>query len=409
MCEIVVGATPSTSEAKYWINGTIFWLPSGCCKNDCVTENYPSIKKITQLGYDSCSTKMMKKDSTLIALTGATVGKVGYLTFEACGNQSLVGIYPYSNIDPKFLYYYMMGCYEDILADCVGSAQPHISKEYINGMLFPLPPLKEQKRIVEKLDTIFSELDSISKSQTILDNLYHKLKNKILELAFMGRLTEQLAEEGSGNDLFECIQKEKKSLIGSGKLRNKKPSKSIDVRDIPFKIPTSWKWTRLSDIAQINPKNDLDDELEVGFIPMNLVGSGLTNNHSYEIRKWGQIKKGFTHFRNGDIAVAKITPCFENKKSCIIKKLPNGVGAGTTELYIIRGFKDYLCPEYVLWYFKTERFIKEGVLSFNSVVGQQRVDKNYIPDLLFPLPPVKEQIRIAKKIEKLMTICDSAF
>ena len=87
--------------------------------------------------------------------------------------------------------------------------------------------------------------------------------------------------------------------------------------EIPFELPDGWAWARITSISIVNPRNNISDDLDVSFVPMPLIEEGYKNQHSFEIRKWGQVKSGFTHFVEGDIAVAKITPCFENKKSVI--------------------------------------------------------------------------------------------
>lgn len=97
---------------------------------------------------------MMKPGTILLALTGSTAGKTAILNFNACGNQSVVGITPSKILNYKFLYYYMMATRQKILSDCKGSAQPHISKDYVTKMYIVLPPLEEQQRIVEQLDKL---------------------------------------------------------------------------------------------------------------------------------------------------------------------------------------------------------------------------------------------------------------
>lgn len=160
--KIVVGATPSTQNTSFYKNGNIVWLPSGCCQDCEVTKDNSSYKLITEDAYNSCSTTLMPVDTVMIALTGATAGKVGLLKMEACGNQSIVGIFPSKIMIPKFIYYYLMSQKSSILSDCVGSAQPHISKDYIMKMKFPLPPIEEQQRIVDKLDKLIPLIDGLA-------------------------------------------------------------------------------------------------------------------------------------------------------------------------------------------------------------------------------------------------------
>lgn len=233
-----------------------------------------------------------------------------------------------------------------------------------------------------------------------------ELRNSILQLAIQGKLVEQRPEEGTAEELYQQIQAEKQRLIVEGKIKKEKPLPEITEDEIPFDIPESWKWVRVGRITSLNPKNDLDDNLDVSFIPMSFIADGFRNQHTSQIRKWKEIKKDFTHFANGDIGIAKITPCFQNRKSVIFKDLENGFGAGTTELSIVRVLKDTLVREYLLWFFKTEYFISNGVRSFTGTAGQQRIHKDYLATCLIPLPPLAEQKRIVAKIEELLPYVD---
>ena len=169
-------------------------------------------------------------------------------------------------------------------------------------------------------------------------------------------------------------------------------------------MPESWEWVRIKDIFFINPKNDLDDNIDVSFIPMQLISDEFTNGHKSEIRKWKDVKRGFTHFREGDVAVAKITPCFENRKSVILNNLENHFGAGTTELHILRPILEPLLVNYTLCLIKSEYFINHGVSHFSGAVGQQRVGRNILEETWFPLPPLLEQNRIVAEVERLFEL-----
>lgn len=137
-------------------------------------------------------------------------------------------------------------------------------------------------------------------------------------------------------------------------------------------------------------------------MPMASICDGFNNSFIYTPRKWDEIKNGFTHFANGDIAVAKISPCLENRKSMILKNLPNGIGSGTTELLVFRSKVIY--PEYGLLFFKSDNFIKQCVGTFNGVVGQQRVGKKIVEEIPFPIPPYKTQMQIANEVNRLFVI-----
>ena len=137
---------------------------------------------------------------------------------------------------------------------------------------------------------------------------------------------------------------------------------------------------------------------------MRLISDGYQNKHTYEIKIWKEIKNGFTHFRENDILMSKITPCFQNLKSCIATNLVSGYGAGTTELHVLRPIKIHNL--YILYFLKTPNFIKNGIINMTGTAGQQRIPVSYISTYLFPLPPLKEQERIVKKVDDLMALCD---
>ena len=233
-----------------------------------------------------------------------------------------------------------------------------------------------------------------------------ELKNSILQLAIQGKLVEQRPEEGTAEELYKQIQAEKQALIKAGKIKKEKPLPEITEDEIPFDIPESWKWVRVASVVLLNPKNELPDDLDVAFIPMPCVSDGYRNEHTFEIQKWGSIKKGFTHFAENDIGIAKITPCFQNRKSVIFKNLPNGFGAGTTELSVVRVIESTLVREFLLWFFKSDYFISNGKKSFTGTAGQQRIHKDYLATCLLPLPPLAEQKRIVARIEELLPLID---
>ena len=233
-----------------------------------------------------------------------------------------------------------------------------------------------------------------------------QLKASILQYAIQGNLVEQRPEEGTGEELYRQIQAEKQRLIKEGKIKKEKALPEIAEDEIPFDIPDTWRWVRVAQIVTLNPKNDLADDLETSFIPMPCVMDGFRNLHTYEVKKWKEIKKGFTHFAEGDIGVAKITPCFQNRKSVIFRNLKNGYGSGTTELTVVRTINETVLSEYLLWFFKTEYFIANGVKSFTGTAGQQRIHKDYLATCLIPLPSLTEQKRIVAKIEELLPYVD---
>ena len=179
--------------------------------------------------------------------------------------------------------------------------------------------------------------------------------------------------------------------------------KCID-EEIPFEIPQGWEWCRVSSLFQINPKVVAEENTSAAFIPMEAISAGYGSEFRYYEKEWGEIKSGYTAFADNDIAFAKITPCFQNRKSAIFEGLPNGIGAGTTELKILRTYGETINRWFVLYFLESPYFIDEA--TFKGTANQQRIIVGYLENKLFPLPPLAEQERIVDKIGLVMPIID---
>lgn len=215
------------------------------------------------------------------------------------------------------------------------------------------------------------------------------IRCNILRLAFSGKLTEQLETDEIAKKLLSRIT-----------------TKNIEqTRDFPYEIPDSWVWVKLGDLYKINPKVIAEDTADAAFIPMKSISAGFDQAFSFKTLRWEQASKNHTKFENGDVAFAKITPCFENRKSFIAHDLPNGIGAGTTELIILR--QSEMLPTYTYFLLLEQRFINTGVASYKGTVGQQRVQSDILKNYYVPVAPFQEQQRIVKKIEQAFTVLDT--
>ena len=322
----------------------------------------------------------------------------------------------------EYLYYFFLFDKTQVRASTTGSTMVHVSMENMKPRLIPIPPIDEQKRIVCGVERVLPYVEKYELSQSrkdILDaNIKESLKKSILQEAIQGKLVPQIVREGTAHELLEQIKAEKLNLVKKGKLKKtalndsvifrgddnkyyeQVGKKCLDITDeIPFVIPETWQWVRIRDVFQLNPKNEADDEKLVAFIPMEKISAGYKSDFTFDTAKWGTIKKGFTHFANGDVAFAKITPCFQNRKSAIFHDLPNGIGAGTTELKVLRPYGNTIDRWYLLYFLESPYFIDEA--TFKGTANQQRIVVGYLEDKLFPLPTQKEQQRIVAQIEKL--------
>lgn len=172
-------------------------------------------------------------------------------------------------------------------------------------------------------------------------------------------------------------------------------------------IPQNWTIVRVEDVITLNPRNDCDDSTEVGFVPLQLLGVHFRDHHTFEQRPWSVVKKGYTHFADGDVLLARITPSFENGKAGIAHNLPNGIGAGSTEYFVCRPLSGAIISEYLLAHFKTIRFLLDGEYLMTGASGHKRVPKEYLLNSELPLAPFNEQKRIADKLDELFARVDA--
>ena len=423
ICTIGTGATPLKSNSAYYANGTIPWITSAATSEEIITTpaDYITERAITET---NCS--IYPIGTLIIAMygEGKTRGQISELGIEACTNQACAALQILAD-DVRLSQYvksYFQYSYENLRQKAKGGQQPNLNQTIIAETLIAIPPYQETKRIMDSVYQCIDQINTIEEGIGSICTSIENAKKRILDLAIHGQLVPQNSADEPATVLLDRIRAEKEELIRQGKIKRDKKesvifrgddnsyyehidSETFDItEEIPFSLPDSWRWVRISQLFEINPRNRLGDDMEVSFIPMPLIEDGFSGKHGSEIRKWKEVKSGFTHFAEGDIGIAKITPCFENRKSVIFQNLHNGYGAGTTELHVLRPLANCLNAEYALAFFKTEAFIQNGVQEFTGAVGQQRIGKDYITETLFPLPPYKEQERIENRIKAIFTL-----
>ena len=312
--------------------------------------------------------------------------RTGYCTTE------IIPFHSYCGVSTHYLCHVLRSAYFlDYTLQCgYGVKMPRLSTNDACKGMIPLPPLAEQYRIVAEIRKWFSLIDIIETGKDDLQTIIKQAKSKILDLAIHGKLVPQDPNDEPASELLKCINPKAEITCDNGHYEN---------------LPDSWCLTDIESIFTINPKNKVADDVIAGFVPMINIADGYSNEFRFESKLWGDIKKGFTHFADGDIVVAKISPCLENRKSVIVTSLPNGIGAGTTELFVFRS--QCVLPEYGLYFFKSDSFINNCAGTFNGIVGQQRVSKSIIENIKFPLPPISEQRRIVDAVHKVFAKLDA--
>ena len=371
------------------------------------------------------------RQGDLLICEGGDVGRsaVWTDTQEMYYQNALHRVRFYGGINP-FYFQMLLECYKGnkiLDTHSKGMTIKHLVQASLNSIYFPLPPVNEQHRIVNAVKGILPYLqkyNSVESELTALNSNFPKqLRNSILQMAVQGKLVHQDPDDEPASVLLARIHAEKQRLVKEGKIKRDKHESVIFRRDnshyekldgierciddeIPFEIPDSWEWIRMGSLFTVNPRNAISDDTVVGFMPMPLLQAGFSASHTFEERQWKDIKSGFTHFADNDVVIAKITPCFQNRKSAVICDLPNGYGAGSTELHVLRDYTKMLYMPYFLLFCKTHAFILDGMKNFTGTAGQQRVGKDFISNYLVPLPPVEEQKRIVQRANFVIKSCD---
>ena len=412
------GATPAKGNTSYY-GGNILWLRTGELNNSIVNDTEI---KITDKALKECSLRLNKAGDVLIAMYGATIGKVAIAGCELTTNQACcactpIGIFNY------YLFYFLMGNQVDFIKKGEGGAQPNISREKLVAHLMPIPPIQEQHRIVERIKDVLPLTDKYAHSQIALDELNRsingKLKKSILQEAIQGRLVPQVAEEGTAQELLEQIKLEKQKLVKEGNLKKSALSDSViykgddnkyeqvgkkclDITEqIPFETPKNWVWTRLSHIANIYTGNSISETekkskftdvigryyigtKDVDFNNRIIYDNGIAIPKQYEPDfKLAPNNSILMCIEGGSagrkIAILNQDVCFGNKLCCFSPFV--GIG------------------KYMYYYLQSPSFFELFNLNKTGIIGGVSIAK--VKEILIPLPPIKEQQRIVAQIEKL--------
>ena len=401
------GATPNRAHSEYY-GGDIPWLKTGDLNDDYITE-IP--ETITELALKETSVKLNPVGSILIAMYGATIGKLGILTKQATTNQACCACCPVEGVYNKYLFYFLMSHKTKFINRGIGGAQPNISKEKIVATLMPLPPIDEQLRIVSSIESFFFNIERIVNEQLNISELVVKTKSKILDLAIRGKLVPQNPDDEPATMLLARIRREKEELIKAGKLKRDKRESvifrgednsyyekfgdgSIQCIDehILFEIPKSWAWVRLKNVT-INR----DKERK----PISL-------------RDRTKVKKIYDYYGASGI-IDKIDNYIFSEKLLLIGEDGENLIARSKPLAFFADGK-YWVNNHAHCIDATDKQILEFICVFINAISiepfitgsaQPKLTQDKLNSILVPIPPEKEQSAISKKIKQLYSVLDS--
>lgn len=361
--DVITGGTPDTEVDEYW-GGEIPWLRVSDIDDDLFITD--SEDKITEEGLEKGSCSLLKEGSVVIA-TRATIGEVAIAGRELATNQGFKSIEPNDSINNKFLAYYLISSSDYLKSLGKGATFDEVNKTQIENLSVPVPPLDEQKHIVEAVEKRLSQLDRLEKSVQIIDKLASEYEKSLLSFLTVGRdVTEKSSVEGIP---------EKKNL------------------------PAGWDVVQLSEVTNVNPRVSYDESEDYAYVPMDAVGADEKAITRYERRE--SLYSGLAKFCEGDIIVARITPCFENGKMAVASNLPDGYefAVGSTEFVVIRPTE--IDPEYLFSYLKSPIVRQWGKHRLLGATGRERIKvSQFRSELTVPVPPQETQSQIAKNIKK---------
>lgn len=330
------------------------------------------LKYIDEDVYEKISRYTISSDDIYVSIAGS-IGKVGIIPSCIDGanlTENAAKITNIKGINQKYLCLFLKSEFAQyqMQSATIATTQAKLALFRIESLTFPLPPLSEQQRIVERIEELFAKLDEAKERlQEVVDSFAVR-KAAILHKAFTGELTKQWRRENGVSD-------------------------------------ESWEEKLLGDVCTVNPKKidakNLDDNLEVSFVPMAAVSDVLGEIVNHEVKNLQDVRTGFTNFSKGDVIFAKITPCMENGKSAIVGPLVNDIGYGSTEFYVLR-CKEELNNKYLYHMVRNTTFRAEAKAVMTGAVGQQRVPKTFLQEYQLLLPTLSEQHEIVRLIDELL-------
>ena len=440
---ITGGGTPKSKEPEYWSDDGIKWLtPADLYGHD---EKYIGSGKrdISESGLKNSSAQLLPAGTVLFS-SRAPIGHVAIAKNELCTNQGFKSCIPHHDGMSEYLYYFLKRSAKHIDASASGTTFKEISGSKMARVRVALPPLTEQHRIVQKVDELMALCDRLEQQtsdqleahETLVDTLLgtltqsenateladnwarlaahfdtlftteqsiERLKQTILQLAVMGRLTEQDSEDTSPERLIEAISNEKRELIASGKIRKMHGSHSLNSE--PLDIPDNWKWTSLESLFAVVTDGDhqAPPKSQEG-IPFLMIGNLNTgtidftnckhvNQHYYNELEWSR-KPG-----KGDLLYT-VTGSYgipikvETEREFCVQR----------HVAIFRATES--TPTNFITLLLQSTFGKDYADSIATGIAQKTVPLGGLRNMPVPLPPLDERNRIVTKVDELIALCD---
>lgn len=396
ICKTTSGGTPSRKNQSYYQNGTIPWVKSGELENNTITT---SEEFITEEGLLNSSAKIFPAGTLLIALYGATIGKLAFLGIDAATNQAVCGIFQNENVSLKYLYYYLLFQRPNLIKQGVGGAQPNISQTILKKLEISYPDsITEQQRIVARIEELFSELDKAVDTLKTTKEQLEVYRQAVLKAAFEGKYTKWWRKNHnvSANEEYCELRKENQVFKDT----------SGDENELSLNIPDEWMKVRLGEIFDVEvgaTPSRQHAEYWNGSIPW--VSSGevrfTTINKTREMITDIGLKNASTNLQPiGTVLLAMIGEGKTRGQSAILN-IPAAHNQNTAAILVSKT----LCQPKYIYYFLQLNY--ENTRRVGSGNNQKALNKERVRAIRVPFAPIAEQSIIVKEIEKRLSICEN--
>jgi type I restriction enzyme S subunit len=406
ICRTTSGGTPSRKNKEYF-EGDIPWVKSGELPDGPVSEIE---EYITGEAVKNSSAKQFPKGTLLIALYGATVGKLGVLTQEAATNQAVCAIFPPDDLETKYLFWYLRFVRSDLIAQAIGGAQPNISQGILRNLLIPVAPFYQQKQIVAEIEKQYSRLDeAVANLNRVKANL-KRYRAAVLKAAVKGKLTEgwrkQHPDVEPASKLVDRILVKRRAKWG-GRGKYKEPL-AQNTNELPS-LPNGWTWATVEQITS----------LDVGFAfkSSEFVNSGMRLLRGENIepgslrwedtRYWPEARlQGYQHLliRKGDIVLAMDRPLISSGL-----KIARARAADLPCLLVQRMARflpaDEGMASFIFVCLNSDAFVRH-LLRGQTGTQLPHISGSGIQSFLMPIPPLKEQEQIVAEVERRLSVIE---
>lgn len=369
---------------------------------------------LSQIQYDKLVNGKLQKNDVVVCIRGS-LGKHGVYPFDQGAIASSLVIlrnYFFNICDDEFLLLYLDSplFFSEIKKYDNGTAQPNLAAKSLEQFLIPLPPLYEQKRIVAKIEELLPLVDRYAAAYEKLEQFNAKfpedMKKSILQYAIQGKLVEQRAEEGTGEELYQQIQAEKQQLIEEKKIKKEKPLAEISEDEIPFDIPGSWKWVRVGEIFAHNTGKAMNSTAKKVDKPGSVKRFITTSNLYWNSFDFSSVKEMF--FSDDELERCTVT-----KGDLLMCE--GGAYYGRTAIWNydydicfqnhVHRLRPYKAVE-LRFFYHHFYFYKSMNMMNAKGTAMPGLSSQTLHQMVVPLPPLSEQKRIVAKIEELLPLCE---